>query len=135
MVDFCLSSGFYHLFPQVISEDYSATGQCNFYIAREAILSAPFALAYPKGSKLTPLFDKWLHLLQESGKISNSILAETTNATACLVRPGSEVGNGHASFSVMDLSGVFLIFVVGIAISLTVLLLEVFIIKARFHNQ
>ncbi|XP_068227741.1 probable glutamate receptor [Palaemon carinicauda] len=115
---------------KVISDDYSATGKCNFYIAREAILSAPFALAFPKGSALTPIFDKWLSLLKESGEISHSILGETTNATACLVRPGKEAGKGYTPFSLMDLSGIFLLSFVGTTISLIALLLEMIISKA-----
>ncbi|XP_066984772.1 glutamate receptor ionotropic, kainate glr-3-like [Macrobrachium rosenbergii] len=98
---------------KLMSEEYSEHARCDYYIAKNHILSAPFALAFPKGSQLIQHFNKWLNFLKESGEVSRSILGETKNATACLVRPGKEPGKSHKPFSVMDLSGTFVLISVG----------------------
>ncbi|XP_066945382.1 probable glutamate receptor [Macrobrachium rosenbergii] len=112
-----------------MSDDYTLTGECNFYLAREGILSAPYALAFPKESDLIPHFNKWLNAQKESGIFSHSLLMETKNATACMVRPGKEGGHGLAALSFMDLSGIFFLFGIGIGISFIIFILEILVQK------
>ncbi|XP_068215730.1 glutamate receptor ionotropic, kainate glr-3-like [Palaemon carinicauda] len=110
-----------------MSDDYTRTGECNFYLAREGVLSAPYALAFPKESELIPLFDTWLNAQKESGLFSHSILKVTTNVTACMVRPGKEGGNELHALTFMDLSGIFFLFGIGTGISFLIFIIEVIV--------
>ncbi|XP_066985190.1 uncharacterized protein [Macrobrachium rosenbergii] len=112
---------------KALSDDYSKTSSCFYYIAREPVVAVPFALAFPKGSDLVQHFNKWLDAQKESGIIDHSIIRETANATACLVSPGKEGSKGYLPFSVLDLSGIFLIFVVGTGISLVTFGIELLV--------
>ncbi|XP_037795090.1 probable glutamate receptor [Penaeus monodon] len=74
---------------KIMSDDFTQTGACNYYIAADPIKMAA---------------------LVESGMVSRSVLALTSNATACLVAPGKEEGaKGSLVFTLIDLAGAFLL--------------------------
>ncbi|XP_068219312.1 glutamate receptor ionotropic, kainate glr-3-like [Palaemon carinicauda] len=108
-----------------MSDDYTLTGQCNFYLAKEGILPAHYALAFPKKSDLIPHFNKWLDAQKESGIISHSIFRFTTNVTACMARPGKEGGSDLTALTFMDLSGVFFAFGIGTGFSFIIFIIEI----------
>ncbi|XP_076063391.1 putative glutamate receptor [Oratosquilla oratoria] len=110
---------------KIMSEDFSVSGQCNYYIAENAIKSAPLSFAFPRTSPLIQHFDQWLQPLKESGVMSRSVLSVTANATACLVRPGREKGTRvNTVFDLVDLAGVFLLLVGGLVAALIAFLCE-----------
>ncbi|KAK3879123.1 hypothetical protein Pcinc_016282 [Petrolisthes cinctipes] len=109
---------------QVISDDYGATSQCNFYIAREAIWVIPMAFVFPKKSRLIPEINKWVGILKESGLLSYYVGQFTSNATHCLVPPGKENGVTTLVLSLTDFAGIFTVLGVGLVLSLVVFLLE-----------
>ncbi|XP_064121649.1 glutamate receptor ionotropic, kainate glr-3-like [Macrobrachium nipponense] len=43
---------------KIMSDDYSETGQCNYYIAKEPILVSSVAFAFPKKSSIIPHFNR-----------------------------------------------------------------------------
>ncbi|XP_064098728.1 glutamate receptor 4-like [Macrobrachium nipponense] len=109
---------------KAMSEYFSQTARCFYYIAREPIIAVPFALAFPKGSKLAPLFNKCLDAQTESGIIDQRVARETANATACLVTPDKERGEVLRPLSLMDLAGLFLIHAIGTGISFVIFTTE-----------
>ncbi|KAK3851049.1 hypothetical protein Pcinc_042274 [Petrolisthes cinctipes] len=56
---FALLCDFFSM-KKVMSDDYSTTSQCNFYIVKEAIYVNPMAFVFPKKSHLIPKINKWL---------------------------------------------------------------------------
>ncbi|KAK3880835.1 hypothetical protein Pcinc_014693 [Petrolisthes cinctipes] len=84
---FALLCDFFSM-KKVMSDDYSTTSQCNFYIAKEAIYVNPMAFVFPKKSHLIPKINKWVGILKESGLFAHYISQYTSNATHCLVPPG-----------------------------------------------
>ncbi|XP_071528865.1 probable glutamate receptor [Panulirus ornatus] len=110
---------------KIMSDDFGRTGECHYYIAAEPIKSAPLAFAFPRGSPLTPHFNRWMAPLKESGLVSRSVLELTSNATACLVAPGKEGGLGSTLvLTLSDLAGVFLLFVGGLVLGVLIWTLE-----------
>ncbi|XP_045611424.1 glutamate receptor ionotropic, delta-2 [Procambarus clarkii] len=112
---------------KITNDDYSNTGECHYYIGKEMFRSAPLAYCFPKGSPLVQHFNKWIALLQESGLVSRSVLALTSNASACLVPPGKE-GGGNQSLVLTfpDLAGVFLLLVAGLGVGTLACVVEMF---------
>ncbi|KAK3889127.1 hypothetical protein Pcinc_006869 [Petrolisthes cinctipes] len=120
---FALLCDFFSM-KKVISDDYGATSQCNFYIAREAIWVIPMAFVFPKKSRLIPEINKWVGILKESGLFSYYVGQFTSNATHCLVPPGKENGVTTLVLSLTDFAGIFTVLGVGLVLSLVVFLLE-----------
>ncbi|XP_069166158.1 probable glutamate receptor [Procambarus clarkii] len=100
---------------QVMSEDYSKTGRCNYYIAQEVIISTSMAFVFPKGSVLVPHINKWLVMMKESGLVNRNLDELVSNATTCMVPPGKEFGVSTHVLSLADFIGVFLLLVAGMA--------------------
>nr|XP_053646644.1 glutamate receptor 3-like [Cherax quadricarinatus] len=98
---------------QVMSDDYSLTGECNYYIAQEIITSTSMAFVFPKGSALVSQINKWLMMMRESGLVNRNLDELTSNATTCLVPPGKEFGVKTLVLSLDDFAGVFLLLATG----------------------
>ncbi|XP_064121643.1 uncharacterized protein LOC135226127 [Macrobrachium nipponense] len=94
---------------KIMSDDYSETGQCNYYIAKEPILVSSVAFAFPKKSSIIPHFNRLVTMLKEGGIISRYIQDFTANATVCMVRPGKEDGVSTLVLSLADFGGFFLL--------------------------
>ncbi|XP_068212546.1 probable glutamate receptor [Palaemon carinicauda] len=95
---------------KIISDDYGETGQCNYYIAKESIWASSFAFAFPKNSSIIPHFNKQVTMMKEGGIISRYRQEFTSNATACMVKPGKEGGYSTLVLSLSDFGGIFLLF-------------------------
>ncbi|XP_071525467.1 probable glutamate receptor [Panulirus ornatus] len=109
---------------KIMSDDYSNTGMCNYYIAKEVIWSTAMAFAFPKGSRLPVHFNKWIVMMKECGLVSRDLQQLTANATACMVPPGKEGGVTTLVLSFADLAGIFLLLAAGLTMGLSALLLE-----------
>ncbi|XP_064083570.1 probable glutamate receptor isoform X1 [Macrobrachium nipponense] len=101
---------------KIISDDYSETGQCNYYIAKESIWASSFAFAFPKNSSIIPHFDKLVTMMKEGGLISRYRQQLTSNATACMVKPGKEDGISTLVLSLSDFGGIFLLCLGGLVL-------------------
>ncbi|XP_066971556.1 probable glutamate receptor isoform X5 [Macrobrachium rosenbergii] len=97
---------------KAINDDFSSTGQCNFHIARKPIFALSIAYAFPKKSKLTEEFNKWLIPLSESGLVIRRVLDSTSNATSCMRTLGKS-GPASPILAFMDLAGVFALWIGG----------------------
>ncbi|XP_068211816.1 probable glutamate receptor [Palaemon carinicauda] len=115
---------------KAIHDDFSSTGQCNFHIARKPIFGVSIAYVFPKKSRLTGEFNKWLTNLDESGIVLRSVLKETSNATHC---ESSLKRRGPSSpiLGFMDLAGMFLLCIGGLLLSTVVLVAEVIIFHLK----
>ncbi|XP_068206597.1 probable glutamate receptor [Palaemon carinicauda] len=122
---------------KVMNDDFAETGKCNYYIARKPIKSSSMAYAFQKGSWITPHFDRWMGPLKESGVISKKINSLTSNATACMVAPGKEMGTVVEPLSMTNMTGIFLLVLTGMLIGLFLLMAErlVYFSKASKHKQ
>ncbi|XP_066971553.1 probable glutamate receptor isoform X4 [Macrobrachium rosenbergii] len=101
---------------KAINDDFSSTGQCNFHIARKPIFALSIAYAFPKKSKLTEEFNKWLIPLSESGLVIRRVLDSTSNATSCMRTLGKS-GPASPILAFMDLAGVFALWIGGLFLS------------------
>ncbi|KAG7166138.1 Glutamate receptor 4-like 4, partial [Homarus americanus] len=120
---FALLCDFFSM-KQVMSDDYSATGTCNYYIASEVIWACPMAFTFTKGSPIVQHFNKWLMMMRESGLVNRYLDELTSNATLCMLPPGKERGIITLVLSLTDLAGIFLLLVVGLAVSTIILAVE-----------
>ncbi|XP_066971437.1 uncharacterized protein [Macrobrachium rosenbergii] len=111
---------------KAIHDDFTATGQCNFHIARRPIFAVSIAYVFPKRSKLTKEFDKWLDIMVESGIVLKSVQESTSNATSCM---SSLKRREQASpiLGFMDLAGMFLLWIGGLFVSTLAMVAEVVI--------
>ncbi|XP_064098727.1 uncharacterized protein LOC135209921 [Macrobrachium nipponense] len=109
---------------KIMSDDYSGTGVCNYYIAEKPITSVALAFAFPKGSDLVQHFDRWLGPLKESGLVGRSVASLTANATACLVKPGKEGVKVSLVISLQDLAGLIILTGAGMLLGFISLVLE-----------
>ncbi|XP_069994253.1 uncharacterized protein [Penaeus vannamei] len=110
---------------KIMHHDYMETGQCNYYIGKVPLASSLLAMAFPKGSSLVPDFNKWLTSLVETGQVTQLMLNLTSNAKACMARPGKEnKSNTPLVLTLDDLGGVFFLLVGGVLLSTLVFLGE-----------
>ncbi|XP_037794944.1 glutamate receptor 1-like [Penaeus monodon] len=110
---------------KVMHHDYTETGQCNYYIGKVPLSSSMLSMAFPKGSSLVPAFNKWLISLVETGHVTRLMFDLTSNAKACMVRPGKEKKtNTPLVLTLGDLGGVFFLLAGGVLLSILVLLGE-----------
>ncbi|XP_068216604.1 glutamate receptor 2-like [Palaemon carinicauda] len=90
---------------KAISWDFSTTGQCHLYIAREIVFSnTMMALAFKRNSSLLPVANKLISTVKETGILSKWLGEEITNTTLCLRPPTSDRQEGIAALNI----GVFL---------------------------
>ncbi|KAK8374177.1 hypothetical protein O3P69_018913 [Scylla paramamosain] len=120
---FALICDFFSM-KKVMSDDFSKTAKCNYYIAKEPIWINSLSFTFPKKSHVLPLINKWLVRLLESGMVNRWIHEYSFNATACLLPPGKENGITTKVLTMEDLSGIFLILVTGLAMAMVVFALE-----------
>ncbi|KAK7080268.1 hypothetical protein SK128_019859 [Halocaridina rubra] len=106
----------------IMSDDYSKTGKCHYYIAKEEVLTLIGALAFPKGSPLIPHFNKWIIRLKQAGLLEKYQSDSTINATACMVSPGKGEKTVNLVLSLQEMGGVFILFLGDVADNLCQLL-------------
>ncbi|XP_069191710.1 ionotropic receptor 93a-like [Procambarus clarkii] len=113
----------------VMAQDFSRTGQCDFYLGREKFLPLMYSLACSRGNSLVPVFSRRIMMMFESGIISQWIKTTIPNFTTCDHVPTKIVVK--ASLSVTDIWGMFFLLACGLALSLLVLCLELLYIHAH----
>ncbi|XP_076038813.1 glutamate receptor ionotropic, delta-1-like [Oratosquilla oratoria] len=95
---------------KVMSEDFSVTGDCNFYMAREDFKAMPMSLGFQKGHPLFERANKWILRFVERGMVANWIAQEIPNSTSCQGLPGSSLVGVRRPLSLQDYYGVLSIF-------------------------
>ncbi|XP_068241192.1 ionotropic receptor 93a-like [Palaemon carinicauda] len=96
---------------KVMSEDYSDTGECNYYMAREDWKSMPLALAFQHGHSLyEEVNEQILHMIGK-GLVDRWIDQQIPNGTACVGHSGSGITASKRALSLEDYYGLFLVFI------------------------
>ncbi|XP_066960393.1 probable glutamate receptor isoform X1 [Macrobrachium rosenbergii] len=127
---FAVLCDFYSM-KKIISDDFSALGECNYYIAKQTIWYTNFAFAFPKHSPIIPLFDKLITMMKEGGLINRYRGMSIPNATHCMVRPGKEGGTKSLVLSMDDLTGIFLLVVGGVTLGIFAIIIELILHKLK----
>ncbi|XP_068222938.1 probable glutamate receptor [Palaemon carinicauda] len=130
---FAVLCDFYSM-KKIMSDDFSALGECNYYIAKQTIWYTNFAFAFPKKSPIVPLFDKLITMMKEGGLIDRYRSKSIPNATHCMVRPGKEGGTNSLVLSLNDLTGIFLLVVGGVTLGICAIIVELITNKLK-KNQ
>ncbi|XP_071524147.1 glutamate receptor ionotropic, delta-2-like [Panulirus ornatus] len=116
-----------------VAQDFSKTGQCDFYSSREMFLPLMFAMVGRKDSPLVPVISERIKSVTEAGLYHHWMKVAVPNSTSCVHPPIKITVN--TSLSVTNLSGMFLVFLGGFIVSLLVLFLEqLFSRTSQFWN-
>ncbi|XP_042873004.1 ionotropic receptor 93a-like [Penaeus japonicus] len=114
---------------KVMSEDYSKTGECNYYMAREDFKSMPLALGFQHDHPLYEEANEQLLRMLNKGLINQWIDQQIPNGTACTGPPGSDIAGVKRSLSLADYYGVFSLFGVALWLFSGVLFIEICLAK------
>ncbi|XP_069937680.1 glutamate receptor ionotropic, kainate 5-like [Cherax quadricarinatus] len=92
---------------KVMSEDFSATGMCNFYMAREDFKSMPMALAFQHQHPLYSKANQKILEFVNKGLVERWIAEQLPNSTACLGAPDSNYVSDKRPLTLKDYYGLF----------------------------
>ncbi|XP_057376733.2 glutamate receptor ionotropic, delta-1-like isoform X2 [Daphnia carinata] len=119
-----------------IKEDFAKTGKCNLQLARDTYMSLLITMVLPKHSPYTDAISKGILELREGGFIDYWDVWFRPMPGQCmenikgsgLKSPG---GRKHPSLSFKNLSGAFLLFLVGVSLAVLAFLCEQIISMPR----
>nr|XP_045600082.1 probable glutamate receptor [Procambarus clarkii] len=106
-----------------VAQDFTRTGKCSFYESREEFLPLMFALIGQKNSPLVPALSRRIMTVAEAGLFSHWMKEDEPNSTVCYRAPSKITV--QSSLSIKNLWGMFVVFSIGICLSLLVLCLEI----------
>nr|XP_053632773.1 glutamate receptor-like [Cherax quadricarinatus] len=112
-----------------ISEEFTKTGKCSFYSSKEEFLPLIFGMIGPTDHPIIPAFNERIMSMTEAGLFFHWMKASEPNSTVCYHSPTKITVKTALSLS--NVWGMFVILVVGIAISSLTLFLELMIIKIQ----
>ncbi|XP_064105795.1 uncharacterized protein LOC135215223 [Macrobrachium nipponense] len=116
----------YTTIMNILHSFFSKTTQCPLWLTKEGIMSYMLSVSFPKHSSLKDRFDPVIIRLREGGILDLLLKKQTTNATYCLLPPGSEAPENNA-LQVRDMYGVFSLFLLGVGLSLIAFLGELIV--------
>ncbi|XP_069161607.1 uncharacterized protein [Procambarus clarkii] len=90
-----------------MSEDFSATGTCSFYMAREDFMSMPMALAFRHRHPIFPKANQRILELVNKGLVGAWISDQLPNSTACLGASGPTSPPDKHPLALKDYYGLF----------------------------
>ena len=112
----------------MLSEDFTETGRCHFYVAEEMFLATPFAMAFQIGSSYLEEINSWILMMHQYGLHfhDSSLIKETPNTTYCdnIHKIIESRGSDNKKLTLIQTAGLFLPFLCGIAVSSLVFLIE-----------
>ncbi|XP_069988482.1 glutamate receptor ionotropic, delta-2-like [Penaeus vannamei] len=114
---------------KVMSEDYSESGECNYYMAREDFKSMPLALGFQHNHPLYAEANEQILRMLNMGLINQWIDQQIPNGTACTAPPGSALAGRKRPLSLPDYYGVFTVFGVALWAFTIVLCIEMCVHK------
>ncbi|XP_042205542.1 probable glutamate receptor [Homarus americanus] len=109
---------------KVMSEDFSATGECNFYMAREDFMSMPMALAFQHQHPIYSKANLQILELVNKGLVHRWMDEQLPNGTACLGPPGADLIGAKRPLALNDYFGLFSVFALCLAAGTLVLVVE-----------
>ncbi|XP_045589659.2 glutamate receptor-like [Procambarus clarkii] len=108
-----------------MSWDFSTTGKCHLYIARQKVYSnAMMAMAFKNNSTFRSRADEIIMMVKEAGLLERWMGTEITNTSQCLRPPTSDKRDGFSAFSLQALSGPFIVLGFGVSVGLVSLVSE-----------
>ncbi|XP_068220201.1 glutamate receptor 1-like [Palaemon carinicauda] len=112
---------------KVYSWDFSTTGSCHVYIAREKVYTnSLFSLIFKKGSPYLEKTNNVLHSLKESGIMSKWLNQHLINGTQCKRPPSRDLsGRGIRALNIEALVGPFILLVSGFILAFLAFLGEI----------
>ncbi|XP_042239056.1 probable glutamate receptor [Homarus americanus] len=106
----------------LMAQDFSNTGQCDFYTSREAFMPFLYCMIGSKNSPLVPAVSKRITWITEAGLYDHWMKSQDKNSTVC-VRPPTKI-TVRTSLSLSNIWGMFVVFAGGNSLGLVVLCLE-----------
>ncbi|XP_071529502.1 glutamate receptor ionotropic, delta-1-like [Panulirus ornatus] len=110
---------------KVMSEDFSETGKCNYYMAREDFKAMPLALAFQHHHHLFSEANERILQLIDNGLVDRWIEEQLPNGTACISPPGSGIAGTKRSLSLNDYFGLISVYAVCVVAWTLVLVVEI----------
>ncbi|XP_071545451.1 probable glutamate receptor [Panulirus ornatus] len=107
----------------LMAQDFSRTGQCDFYTSRDGYLSARLSMIVKKDSPLAPAINMRIMTLMETGLREFWLNSFVGNSTTCLHSPKKITITSQ--LALRSLLGMFVALGVGHVVSLVVLFLEI----------
>ncbi len=100
----------------ILSDDFSATGSCNFWMTQNDFATVTLAMAFQKKSPYIGEVNSKLQLMNQMGFLKTWIGASMPNASKC--RTASDVGASHinkkeVSLSLAETEGLFIVGLMG----------------------
>ncbi|XP_057365455.2 glutamate receptor ionotropic, delta-1-like [Daphnia carinata] len=133
-----IDANIYHL--DAIREDFQRTKKCNLQLARDGFISIITTFALPKGSPYTKTISQGLLELHQTGLINYWDIWFRPMPGQCMenIKSGySKPKNKHPPLSLKNLTGAFLVLLVGLCLSLLAFLGErvFFMTEHRRHRS
>ncbi|XP_071523954.1 probable glutamate receptor [Panulirus ornatus] len=116
----------------LVVQDFSRTGRCDFYMSKDGFLPLQFALVVQKKSPLSHALSKRSMTLVESGIFRYWYLDRVPNSTYCRYPPKKIIVN--SSLSAANLWGMFMVLVGGHFCGVLLLCLEM-VVAPSLHFQ
>ncbi|XP_045034758.1 glutamate [NMDA] receptor subunit 1-like [Daphnia magna] len=132
-----IDANIYHL--DAIIEDFQSTKKCNLQLARDGFISIITTFALPKGSPFTKTISQGLLELHQTGLIDYWDIWFRPMPGQCIenIKSGySMPKNKHPPLSLKNLTGAFLVLLIGLCLSFLAFLGEkVFFMTERRHQH
>ncbi|XP_042858746.1 uncharacterized protein LOC122244837, partial [Penaeus japonicus] len=111
---------------KAISWDFSTTGECHLYIARERVYSnIMMSLAFVNDSVYLEKANKIISTVKESGLLAKWMSQEISNTSQCLKPPTSDRRDAIVPLSISAFLGPLLVLMGGLGIGFIIFLTEV----------
>ncbi|XP_045110455.1 glutamate receptor U1-like isoform X3 [Portunus trituberculatus] len=107
---------------KILSDDFSSTGSCDYYIAKEHFFPLIFCIIGRHGLHHMPFINFIIQSMVEHDLYSNWLYEEFTNATACLKAPISITVK--EPYGIVGLWGMFTLLFVGLMLAGLTFLVE-----------
>ncbi|XP_037784562.1 probable glutamate receptor [Penaeus monodon] len=114
-VDFSLS--------ELISDDFSKLGRCDFYLSRESSLARPASVGVTPGSPILPALNHRIHDVLAAGLFDYWLAQAIRNSTICRKAPNTITVRAPLSLKVCW--GMFTVWAVGLLLALLTFSLEI----------
>ncbi|XP_063586266.1 probable glutamate receptor [Penaeus indicus] len=114
-VDFSLS--------ELISDDFSKLGRCDFYLSRESSLARPASVGVTPGSAILPALNHRIHDVLAAGLFDYWMAQAIRNSTICRKAPNTITVRAPLSLKVCW--GMFTVWAVGLLLALLTFSLEI----------
>ncbi|XP_069995852.1 probable glutamate receptor [Penaeus vannamei] len=99
---------------KAMSWDFSTSGRCHLYIAREKVYSASmFAIAFRRNSTYLLIANDIINRVKESGLLTHWLEQQIRNTSRCLRPPAADRTEGIAALNLQAFHGPLLVLSVG----------------------